>query len=637
MSIVEWQAGYDSDGEDRRERNDWMIEEAVAAFEDEPSVRHNVYPDLDEEEAAQRKARRRDHIRRGNGSLYLGQVFISGIAFKEGFLDYALKTGYNISQKRYDKTKLVFKCLGENCTWRIYCSRKGGSSMWQVPVIARLFVDKIREEPEYFMPMKIEELVMEKWKISVSRPQCKHTRNKALAWIEREYEEQFARLIDYAKEIEGSNPDSSVEVDCIVNDQGQHVFQRFYVCFDNLQKSWKENCRPMLGVDGCFLKTVHKGELFVASGRDADNRIYHVAWAVVQKENADNWDWFFSKIRDDLGLHDGDGFVLISDRQKGLISAVQRILPKIKHRMSWRYNEPDFRENLNKIELYDEALYRDLLKTKPETWCRAFYKLGSYCEDVENNSVESFNNSIGKARDKALVPMLETIARLAMVRIAKRYYKASNYDGFCTSYVKKYLAEYHDAASGCFVWPSTNMQYACSLDGCTHRVDLANRTCSCRRREITGIPCEHAYGVILKKGLEAQHYVCHWFGTDKWRRLYIDGIVPVRGAKFWPRGEEPSIVHPEIPNMPGGKKDKDKAKEKVTKQDKKRKRDRNESPTRRADPLEKKRVMHCGVCGAAGHNSRWHNKKKKGSTSEVPLLEASSQVEPSQGILSQVD
>ncbi|ESQ29602.1 hypothetical protein EUTSA_v10023887mg, partial [Eutrema salsugineum] len=98
MSIVEWQAGYDSDGEDRRERNNWMIEEAVAAFENETSVRHNVYPDLDEEEAARR-----------NESLYFGKVFISGIAFKEGVLDYALKTGYNISQKRYDKTKLVFK------------------------------------------------------------------------------------------------------------------------------------------------------------------------------------------------------------------------------------------------------------------------------------------------------------------------------------------------------------------------------------------------------------------------------------------------------------------------------------------------------------------------------------------------
>ena len=50
------------------------------------------------------------------------------------------------------------------------CVPTGTCEMLKVSQIARLFVDKIREEPEYFMPMKIEELVMEKWKLSVSRP-----------------------------------------------------------------------------------------------------------------------------------------------------------------------------------------------------------------------------------------------------------------------------------------------------------------------------------------------------------------------------------------------------------------------------------------------------------------------------------
>ena len=49
---------------------------------------------------------RRIDIRRGAGGLYGRQVFISGIAFKEGVVDYALKTGRNIKQNRYDKTKL---------------------------------------------------------------------------------------------------------------------------------------------------------------------------------------------------------------------------------------------------------------------------------------------------------------------------------------------------------------------------------------------------------------------------------------------------------------------------------------------------------------------------------------------------
>ncbi|XP_048621485.1 uncharacterized protein LOC125591379 [Brassica napus] len=196
---------------------------------------------------------RRSDIRRGDGDLYEGQVFISGIAFKEAVVDYALKSGRNIKQNRYDKTKLEFVCSGKGCSWRIYCSSSGKSpNKWQVkilkeahscvptgtcellkvPVIARLFVDKIREEPEYFMPMKIEELVMEKWKLTVTRPQCQHARNKALRWIEREYDEQFSRLRDYCSEIKVSNENSSVELDCVKNKEGFDVFNRFYVCFD---------------------------------------------------------------------------------------------------------------------------------------------------------------------------------------------------------------------------------------------------------------------------------------------------------------------------------------------------------------------------------------------------------------------
>ncbi|XP_024004844.1 uncharacterized protein LOC112081996 [Eutrema salsugineum] len=158
---------------------------------------------------------------------------------------------------------------------------------------------------------------------------------------------------------------------------------------------------------------------------------------------------------------------------------------------------------------------------------------------------------MGKARDKALVPMLETIAKLAMVRIAKRSAKAINHQGICTSYVSKYLAELLEDASKCIVQPSTNMQYYLRLHGCAYRVDLTARTCSCRRWQITGIPCEHAYGVMIKKGIEAQHYVCHWFRTEMWRDTYTDGVIPVRGARFWPVGEEPSIVQPVVPDMPG--------------------------------------------------------------------------------------
>ncbi|CAA7055697.1 unnamed protein product [Microthlaspi erraticum] len=434
MALMEWhdvpvlKDEYDSDGESRRERNDYELEKSIEEFEDEPRVQHDEYPDTEsdeeekeadengEHEHGQRNPKRSEP-KRGAGNLFEG----------------------------YDKDRIAFHCGGKNCNWYVYCSISGKTSKWQVKVyrgkhicdvngecemlkvhvIARLFLHKIRDEPEYFMPMKIEELIKSCFRIVVTRAQCQTARNKALKWIRREYEDQFSRLRDYGAEILESNPDSSVDIDCIQNAEGLDVFNRFYVCFDIIRRKWKETCRPIIGVDGTFLKSTISGQLLVALGRDADNAIYPIAWGIVRVENTDNWLWFMNKIKVDLGLEDGDNYILVSDRQKGLISAAKKTLPKIEHRMcvrhiygnlkakhgkkpemkglvwqlAWSYNEADFRANLEQIKEWDFVVYQDIMKQKPETWCRAFYKIGNYCEDVENNSTESWNSTVSKARE----------------------------------------------------------------------------------------------------------------------------------------------------------------------------------------------------------------------------------------------
>ena len=52
----------------------------------------------------------------------------------------------------------------------------------------------------------------------------------------------------------------------------------------------------MTGIDGAFLKWDIKGHLLAAVGRDGDNRIVPLAWAVVEIENDDNWDWFLRQL-----------------------------------------------------------------------------------------------------------------------------------------------------------------------------------------------------------------------------------------------------------------------------------------------------------------------------------------------------
>lgn len=328
--------------EEADERDEFRIQQLLLEFEDEPPIQHDEMPESDSDQDEEVRERARTHIRRGDGSLYKKQKFISGVAFKETVVDYALRTGRNLWQYRYDKLKLGFKCAGGNvaegkgCKWQVYASLLPKNSHWKVskfidehscipngecqllrePVITRLFMDKIREEPDYYMPKKIEELIREKWGITVTRHQCQNARGTALKWIDHEYDQQFARLKDYAAEILVANPGSSVQVDTIQNEAGQDLFNRFYVCLDVLRTTWKQSCRPLIGVDGTFMKHKIKGQLLVALGRDADNAIYPIAWAAVQVENTDNWHWFLKKLKIDLELEEGDGYIMISDRQK---------------------------------------------------------------------------------------------------------------------------------------------------------------------------------------------------------------------------------------------------------------------------------------------------------------------------------
>lgn len=54
-------------------------------------------------------------------------------------------------------------------------------------------------------------------------------------------------------------------------------------------------------------------------GRDANNQMYPIAWAVVRVENAENWKWFLSLVHDDLSLNYGNGITVISDSHKVLL------------------------------------------------------------------------------------------------------------------------------------------------------------------------------------------------------------------------------------------------------------------------------------------------------------------------------
>jgi hypothetical protein len=74
------------------------------------------------------------------------------------------------------------------------------------------------------------------------------------------------------------------------------TFLRLYMSLAACKVSSRQACRPVIGVDGCFLKGRYGGQLLAAVGRDPNDNIYPIAMAVVKVENKDCWSWFLETL-----------------------------------------------------------------------------------------------------------------------------------------------------------------------------------------------------------------------------------------------------------------------------------------------------------------------------------------------------
>ncbi|XP_013694127.2 uncharacterized protein LOC106398073 [Brassica napus] len=515
----EYQASDKSDDEEDLDRN---FEEDLEMFrdenyEDEIVDDDEVYPDTeqsfdDEEEQAERMANKGEL----DGVFSLRQTFYSGEEFKKQVIKYIMQSRRNVVYDRWEKTKIGAKCSGRGCVWRIYCSVERPIHKWMVkvyvnthtchptckcklfksPAIAEVMLEKIRKEPEMSTPM-IREEFREKYNIIISPEQAKIARRIVLDKLQAECNEHFARLRDYEMELLRSNPDSKIEINTTTKPNEAKAFHSMYICFDKIRVAWKEYCRPVIGLDGTFLKHISlQGLILTAIGRDPNNQIYPIAWAVVDSESNDNWQWFIHRLKIDLGLGEGDLVTIISDQHRGLIHGVSVELPRAEHRacarhiysnlkknhksdtlkpLFWRiassYNEGDYDRSLDVFKKFDPLAAEELMKKDRSTWCRAFFRIGGAYECVE------FSNG--------------------------------------------------------------------------YTVNLPCRSCACRKWNLSGIPCRHAVFVIRENGFEVEDYISDYYLTSKWRGLYMDGLGPVNGPRFWKLSGEDRIEAPPYKRPPG--------------------------------------------------------------------------------------
>ena len=85
--------------------------------------------------------------------------------------------------------------------------------------------------------------------------------------------------------------------------------------------------------------------------------------------------------------------------------------------------------NYNRAKLAQNTVegVRDMMKTAPEHWCRAYFRIGSFCGSVENNMC--VNNAIMRSRFYPVVTAMEIIRNKVTVRIQQNRAKSAKCHG----------------------------------------------------------------------------------------------------------------------------------------------------------------------------------------------------------------
>ncbi|XP_050207615.1 uncharacterized protein LOC126657037 [Mercurialis annua] len=547
----------------------------------------------------------------------VGMIFRDREECRHALAKYAIMKKLHVHFVKNHTRRVRAKCY-TGCPW-VFLANASSQMLikWQQASFWKL---TYRMGQPYIKLIDLQAICRTELHLKVSLTLCKNVKTKLHDDIIAVTKEEYRRLYDYEEEIMVSNRGSS----CFVTSTREGEVNRF-------------NRIRIIDMDGCFLKRLCKGQLLCAIGRDGNNQMFPIAWAVVQVENRDNLAWLLRCLKRDLPLEQGDGYVIISDMQKDLESAMKEYLPEVEHRRCarhvyanlakqwkgedrkigfWTCAKSTFKQQLaesfKKLELLGGGMVSHVLEYDVETFCKVYFKTSTKCDVIDNNLAETFNGRILDARSLPIISMLEAIRVQVMTRL---HLKRDACETWINDIAPRAMTKLEKNISKSCNWKLTfngNTEYEkpniYNVD--RHVVNTALRTCSCREWDLIGLPCQHSIPAIHSAKGKPEHYVHEWYKVDKYKVAYQFMLRRMRA--------------PQHRRMPGRPK-------------KARKRDIHETKKTLVSETGKLsrqgRVMRCKTCGQPGHNirgcpnrdptlpakqARPRKKGDKASTSEPP-------------------
>ncbi|XP_019234558.1 PREDICTED: protein FAR1-RELATED SEQUENCE 3-like [Nicotiana attenuata] len=346
--------------------------------------------------------------------------------------------------------------------------------------------------------------------VNLTYMQAWRAKEKALQFLRGHPADSYSKLPSYLYILEKTYPGSVVKLKKTNDDCFLYVF----VAICTSISGW-EYCRPVVVVDGTFLKSAYRGIMLTASTMDTGGTILPLAYAVVDSENDASWKWFFEQFK--LAYGERPNMCVGSDRNESILKAASIVYPGMPHYSCMWHIWTNIRAKFKKGHLKLSELY--------------FATARSY-------TLDEFNERMSKIEE--IDPRVKAYLYDIGYHRWSRVHATVNRTWTMTSNIAESLNA---------VRASTDYIHTV-IDGVRrYIVCLENKKCSCGQFQLNELPCAHALAALRHMDESFEQYCSPYYTRVNFLHTYEIPVNPLPDESKW---NVPQHITEEVVNPPKG-------------------------------------------------------------------------------------
>ncbi|XP_019237272.1 PREDICTED: uncharacterized protein LOC109217475 [Nicotiana attenuata] len=229
-----------------------------------------------------------------------GQVYKDKQTIASAMKHYSVMNKFQFRAKRSSARSYCMVYLGEDCTWHFKSTSINDSAMFKVRksnslhtcslmdntyiqhkptamVVGSMIIPKYADPKTIYTPKDIQTDMLSEHGVNLHTCKLGKQRKKALEFLRGHPADSYSRLPSYSYILEKTYPGSVVKLKKTDDNCSLYAFVAISTSIDG----WKY-CRPVVVVDGTFLKSAYRGIMLIASTSIPDKITKHRVIIVAQ-------------------------------------------------------------------------------------------------------------------------------------------------------------------------------------------------------------------------------------------------------------------------------------------------------------------------------------------------------------------